>query len=136
MSGEIEVGGMHWVRDRRDRWISDLDDAAFATEAAMLDEIERLRAILATVSEEREVYRNAQMSTESGYHAERALADQLADALGNEWPGISNKPYSDVSTAHAATTAALAAWQERRNISRSDAGEASKTTKTTKKEGD
>lgn len=40
----------------------------------------------------------------------QALADQLADALGNEWPGISNKPYSDVSTAHAATTAALAAW--------------------------
>lgn len=44
MSGEIEVGGMHWVRDRRDRWISDEDDAALVTEAAMLDEIERLRA--------------------------------------------------------------------------------------------
>jgi hypothetical protein len=35
---------MHWVRDRRDRWISDEDDAALVTEAAMLDEIERLRA--------------------------------------------------------------------------------------------
>ena len=44
MSGEVKVGGMHWVRDRRDRWISDEDDAALATEAAMLDEIERLRA--------------------------------------------------------------------------------------------
>jgi hypothetical protein len=44
VSGEIEVGGMHWVKDRRDRWISDEDDAALATEAAMLDEIERLRA--------------------------------------------------------------------------------------------
>jgi hypothetical protein len=44
VSGEIEVGGMHWVRDRRDRWISDEDDAALGTEAAMLDEIERLRA--------------------------------------------------------------------------------------------
>jgi len=44
VSGEIEIGGMHWVRDRRDRWISDEDDAALVTEAAMLDEIERLRA--------------------------------------------------------------------------------------------
>ena len=55
MSGEIEVGGMHWVKDRRDRWISDEDDAALATEAAMLDEIERLRAAgdaLAEVADE------------------------------------------------------------------------------------
>ena len=55
MSGEIEVGGMHWVKDRRDRWISGEDDAALATEAAMLDEIERLRAagdVLAEVADE------------------------------------------------------------------------------------
>lgn len=63
-------------------------------------EVERLRA------------ENAELA--QGWRAERALADQLADALGNEWPGISNKPYSDVSTAHAATTAALSAWQEAR----------------------
>lgn len=44
MSGVIKVGGMHWVKDRRDRWISDEDDAALVTEAAMLDEITRLRA--------------------------------------------------------------------------------------------
>ena len=43
MSSEIKVGGMHWVKDRRDRWISDEDDVALATETAMLDEIERLR---------------------------------------------------------------------------------------------
>ncbi len=44
MSGEIEVGGMHWVRDRRDCWISGAIGAALVSEAAMLDEIERLRA--------------------------------------------------------------------------------------------
>lgn len=44
MSGVIKVGGMHWVKDRRDGWISDEDDAALVTEAAMLDEITRLRA--------------------------------------------------------------------------------------------
>jgi hypothetical protein len=35
---------MHWVRDRRDRWIDDEDYVALVSEAAMLNEIERLRA--------------------------------------------------------------------------------------------
>jgi hypothetical protein len=53
VSGEIEVGGMHWVRDRRDRWISyDVDvDVAVATEVAMLDEIERLHGIVDLVQQ-------------------------------------------------------------------------------------
>jgi hypothetical protein len=45
---------MHWVRDRRDGWIS-AKRRALTTEAAMLDEVERLRAAgdaLAEVADE------------------------------------------------------------------------------------
>jgi hypothetical protein len=57
----IEVGGMHWVRDHRDRWIGDEDNAALATEAAMLDKIERLQAEL-------DVERTANRITENHNH--------------------------------------------------------------------
>jgi hypothetical protein len=82
-------------------------------------EIKRLRSILATVSEEREVYRNAQISTESGYHAERALADQLAEALRSSEERLYSHMFHDgvvtdkvreyVSDHHS-----LIAWQEAR----------------------
>ena len=67
---------VEWLEETA--WVASSFNRNLNTAAA---EIKRLRSILATVSEEREVYRNAQISTESGYHAERALADKLAEAL-------------------------------------------------------
>jgi hypothetical protein len=65
---------MHWVKDRRDRWISGEDDAALATEAAMLDEIERLRA--ANLHEQHQIGTDpARLRTEVG------AADALANTL-------------------------------------------------------
>ena len=39
----VEVGGMTWTFTEMYGWVNDEDDAAMLTEAAMLDEIERLR---------------------------------------------------------------------------------------------
>ncbi len=78
MSGEIEVGGMHWVRDRRDRWIGNEDNAALATEAAMLDEIERLRAEVISMRGERD---SAQTQCR---HLSDRIASNTAERAENE----------------------------------------------------
>lgn len=81
MSGDIVVGGMHWVKDRRDRWIGDGEDAAFPTEAAMLDTIEDLTA-------ERDASRLIISDLTAEVERLRAAGDALAEVAAQVCPWI------------------------------------------------
>lgn len=92
-----------WVYDEMNGWINSEDDPAMASEAALLDEIERLGAEVVDLTLGQEMQIAAAVRREEELDASRrewmakaetehALADQLAEALSF---------YADPATYHA-----------------------------------